>query len=1535
MKSVDSFRTKKEIRIGARTITLFSLRALEKSLGCQLSRLPFSLRILLENLLRCEDDRFVRKEEIEKLARWNSKAIPENEIAFMPARVLLQDFTGVPCILDLAVMRDAMIKLGEDPNKINPLLPVDLVIDHSVQVDENATSSAFQTNASLEFERNRERYAFLRWGQQAFKNFRVVPPDTGIVHQVNLEYLARVVFTTEEYGQIIAYPDTLVGTDSHTTMINGLGVLGWGVGGIEAEAAMLGQPVSMLIPQVIGLKMSGALRPGVTATDLVLTVTQLLRRKGVVGKFVEFYGSGLASLSLADRATIANMAPEYGATTGYFPTDAETINFLRLTGRTDEHINLVETYLKEQNLFYTADSPEPEFSNVLELNLATVESSIAGPKRPQDRIPLSKSKPSFRSSLIEILQSSGTSIDKSAMAEWAYYSNDTIKPDFLKSIPVEIAGSQQKLEHGSVVIAAITSCTNTSNPHVLIAAGILAKKAVEKGLKSKPWVKTSFAPGSKVVTEYLRNAGLMESLESLGFHLVGYGCTTCIGNSGTLPETITKAIQENNLVAAAVLSGNRNFEGRINPHTQASYLASPHLVIAYALAGTMDIDFMKEPLGVGNNGEPVLLKDIWPSPLEIEQTMHKSVKPEIFKKEYANIFDGDVNWQSIPIQTGAQYTWDERSTYIKSAPYFENFLSEPKPLEDIHHARVLALLSDSITTDHISPAGSFNEKTPAGRYLLSLGVKEKDFNQYGTRRGNHEIMMRGTFANIRLKNFLVPGIEGGITTLHPSSREPMSIYEAAMKYKEGNIPLIIVAGKEYGSGSSRDWAAKGPALLGVRVVIAESFERIHRSNLIEMGILPLQFEEGQNFRVLDLSGFEVFDIEGIATDLKPRKKITVTAISQDGSKKNFTTICRIDTPNEIKYYKHGGILQYVLRSILNPPPILEPRIQPKLEPKLEPKLQPKVEPKIQPKLQPKIEPKLALNIQPKTDGHVQKYRIIFTGEIEPGQDLQVAKEHLTQILKTSINEVDKLFSGKPVTLNTNLSHSAASEYISELKKIGILSYFEPIQATPPAQASNTIKNVQHPVTGKSSAGAPPHPLSAKSSSTAKTAKSRVQVGSISIARGVVTAAIMIILFVLYPFLILFVANTLFDHIVDNTIFLSEYSLAVGLIAYFLPMFVGIMLLISMLKPFIARPARKEFSIPIPRKKEQALSSYIEKLCISLNFRLKMNIEVDCSTNVTLRYKKGFIGFLGNNLMLTIGLPVISETTMAEFASVISCELGNFTKRTRMYIYLIITGINGWFTRVVFDEDQTDQKMTILSTTSGGFVAYLAVPIAKLFIWLTRKIIALFMIIGEIVSKPYIRQMEYDADRSSVRLTGYEAFESSLGKLQVLADALKKAFLQLKRQKQPTDSSLPNNFIKLILSVIQKISDEEIMKIKVAANKDVTGTRNKKLTVHERLEHAKTITTKPTFQSDQPATTLLVNFDDLALNATVRLYREVLGLQFEQSSLVPTDQFITSMELYETDKTPDTTNVSGTSRTIDAIELGDIIDSTDSDSNPFF
>ncbi|MBA4312109.1 MAG: aconitate hydratase AcnA [Chlorobiaceae bacterium] len=890
----NSFNSMKVMAIGKKNYTIYSLRQLSKSI----EQFPFSIRILLENLLRHEDGVNVRAEDIEALINWNPKAQSDKEIAFMPARVLLQDFTGVPCAVDLAVMRDAMIEMGGDPKKINPLQPVDLVIDHSVQVDYNGSPDAFKMNTELEYQRNKERYTFLRWAQQAFKNFRVVPPETGIIHQVNLEYLAQVVFTREQDGVEYAYPDTLVGTDSHTTMINGLGVLGWGVGGIEAEAAMLGQSSAMLIPQVIGFKIFGSPKPGTTATDIVLTATQLLRKKGVVGKFVEFFGPGIGSLSLADRATLANMAPEYGATMGYFPVDQETLNYLKFTGRSNEQITLIETYCKEQGLFRDNSMPDPIFSDTLELDLSTVEPSLAGPKRPHDRVSLNAVKTGFRSELAKMLEPKGIKVDGT-----------------LRSASVQNNGSTFKLGDGSVVIAAITSCTNTSNPSVLVAAGLLAKKAVALGLKSKPWVKTSLAPGSKVVTDYLNKAQLTEPLNQLGFNLVGYGCTTCIGNSGPLPEHIVKSIQENDFVAVGVLSGNRNFEGRVHANVKANYLASPPLVVAYALSGTIDIDFQNTPIGIGNNGKEIFLKDIWPTNEEINATVKSSVGSEMFIKQYSNVFEGDYHWKNLQVPSGDRFSWDGTSTYIKAAPYFEKMPKIPSQLKEIRNAKVLAMFADSITTDHISPAGSISAKGPAGKYLNTLGVEQKDFNQYGARRGNHEIMMRGTFANIRLKNLLVPGVEGGVT-IHPSSKEPMSIFDAAMKYKNEGVAQIIIAGKEYGSGSSRDWAAKGPKLLGVNAVIAESYERIHRSNLIGMGILPLQFEAGQNRESLNLSGFELYDIEGIVDNLAPGKKMKISVKQDEKINKTFTAICRLDTPMEVEYYKNDGILQYVLRSLL-------------------------------------------------------------------------------------------------------------------------------------------------------------------------------------------------------------------------------------------------------------------------------------------------------------------------------------------------------------------------------------------------------------------------------------------------------------------------------------------------------------------------------------------------------------------------------------------------------------------------------------------
>jgi aconitate hydratase len=892
-KYVDSFGTRKPLTVGNQSYDIFRLDLLEKAGFKNVSKLPVSLKVLLENLLRQEDNHHVNKGDIEALANWHPKGRQDKEIAFMPARVLMQDLTGVPAIVDLAAMREAMKRLGGDPKKINPLAPVDLVIDHSVQVDYFGTPDAFHKNSQIEFERNVERYAFLRWGQRAFDNFRLIPPDTGICHQVNLEYLAPVVFRAKKDGTIFAYPDTVVGTDSHTPMINGLGVVGWGVGGIEAEAALLGQPIIMLIPEVIGFKLHGKLPEGATATDLVLTVVQMLRKKGVVEKFVEFYGSGLSTLSLADRATIGNMAPEYGATIGYFPIDAETFRYLQLTGRDPELIKLVEAYAKEQGMFRTDASPDPIFTDTLELDLGSVVPSLAGPRRPQDRVPLTESKKAFKEAMPSLMKSG----------------------DAAKTVAVQMNGDKFQLAHGSVVIAAITSCTNTSNPSVLIGAGLLAKKAVEKGLTRKPWVKTSLAPGSKVVTEYLKDSGLLSDLEKIGFHLVGYGCTTCIGNSGPLPEPVANAIQEGDLVAAAVLSGNRNFEGRIHANVRANYLASPPLVVAYALAGSMDVDLYADALGNDPQGKPVYLKDIWPTPQEVQAVMNKSVRSEMFKKEYSQATEGDERWKAMPVPEGELFKWDSQSTYVREAPYFENMSKTPGQPSEIKGARVLALLGDSVTTDHISPAGSIEKNGPAARYLMNNDVAPKDFNQYGARRGNHEVMMRGTFANVRLKNFLAPGTEGGVT-VHLPEKKQMSIYDAAMQYQKEGVPLIVIAGKEYGTGSSRDWAAKGPRLLGIKAAVAESFERIHRSNLIGMGILPLQFKVGENLKSLGLSGFEKFDVVGISSGLKLRQELTVKATSDDDKVTEFKAICRIDTPAELDYYRHGGILEYVLRQLL-------------------------------------------------------------------------------------------------------------------------------------------------------------------------------------------------------------------------------------------------------------------------------------------------------------------------------------------------------------------------------------------------------------------------------------------------------------------------------------------------------------------------------------------------------------------------------------------------------------------------------------------
>ncbi len=925
---MDSFGSRAQLPCGNKIYEIFRLDVLTKK-GIQLDRLPYSLRILLENLLRHEDGKSVTADDIEFLARWDAKAEPSREIAYMPARVLMQDFTGVPAVVDLAAMRDAMRTLGGDPEKINPLQPAELVIDHSVQVDEYGAANAYDLNTMLEFQRNRERYAFLKWGQSAFRNFSAVPPGMGICHQVNLEYLARVVFTTQPdaKGVVRAYPDTLVGTDSHTTMINGLGVLGWGVGGIEAEAAMLGQPVSMLVPQVVGFKLTGKLREGATATDLVLTVTEMLRKFGVVGKFVEFYGSGISALSLADRATIANMAPEYGATCGIFPVDAETLNYLRLTGRSEEQIALVEKYYKEQGLFHTSSAPEAQYSATLSLDLATVEPSVAGPKRPQDRVLLREAAGSFQKQLPSLLGPNANKNGARKAERWSGVATDsalkngaaTHEPGTAESVQHRFGVAVDKyLDHGSVVIAAITSCTNTSNPSVMLAAGLLAKKAAEKGLSVPPWVKTSLAPGSRVVKDYYEKAGLLPYLEKLRFHIVGYGCTTCIGNSGALPADVSKAIDDNGLVAVSVLSGNRNFEGRINSDVRANYLMSPPLVVAYALAGRIDHDFDKDALGNDASGQPVYLRDIWPTQQEVQSTLAASMDSSMFRKEYATVADGDANWQQLRFATGKTYQWEQDSTYIRKAPYFDGMPATPAPVQAITGARVLAVLGDSVTTDHISPAGSIKLNGPAGKYLTEHGVKPADFNSYGSRRGNHEVMVRGTFANVRLRNKLAPGTEGGVTRLLPEG-EAMSIYDASVKYAERKTPLVILAGKEYGSGSSRDWAAKGPRLLGVRVVIAESFERIHRSNLVGMGILPLQFAAGENVESLGLTGEEVYEIVGLRAMLESKfangKQIPVKATAADGSVKEFKATVRIDTPQEILYYQHGGILQYVLRQL--------------------------------------------------------------------------------------------------------------------------------------------------------------------------------------------------------------------------------------------------------------------------------------------------------------------------------------------------------------------------------------------------------------------------------------------------------------------------------------------------------------------------------------------------------------------------------------------------------------------------------------------
>jgi len=932
----NSFEARDTLKVGDSEHTIFRLDALQSKYD--VARLPFSLKVLLENLLRTEGNGSVQAEDIEKLATWDAKAEPSEEIAFTPARVVMQDFTGVPAVVDLAAMRDAMADLGGDASKINPLVPAELVIDHSVQVDAFGTRDSFRVNAEREFERNEERYAFLRWGQDAFDNFSVVPPDTGIVHQVNLEYLARVVFVDDKTG--MAYPDTLVGTDSHTTMINGLGVLGWGVGGIEAEAAMLGQPMSMLIPQVLGFRLHGELPEGATATDLVLTVTELLRKKGVVGKFVEFYGPGVSRLPLADRATIGNMSPEFGSTCAIFPVDRETLRYLAFSGRPKELIELVEAYAKEQGLWHDEDAEEPTFSDTVELDLGDVEPSLAGPKRPQDRVPLHGAKDAFRAALADLV---GRDVEE----QIAHGHDEAIAETFPASDPpangapghepdphepasapavaagtviaehsetaaeVTLDGETFKLDHGHVVIAAITSCTNTSNPSVMLGSGLLARNAVARGLTSQPWVKTSLAPGSKVVTEYLDRAGLTEPLEELGFNLVGYGCTTCIGNSGPLPDEISAAVGEHDLAVCSVLSGNRNFEGRINPDVKMNYLASPPLVVAYAIAGTMDIDLVDDPLGVDAEGNEVYLKDIWPSTKEIAQTVEEAVQSDMFRKSYAEVFDGDERWNGLEIPSGDRFAWDEDSTYVRQPPYFEGLPPEPTPVEEVEGARVLAKLGDSVTTDHISPAGSIKEDGPAGAYLKEHGVQKRDFNSYGSRRGNHEVMMRGTFANIRLRNQLAPGTEGGVTK---KDGEEMSIYDAAMAYAEQGTPLVVLGGQEYGSGSSRDWAAKGTNLLGVRAVIAESFERIHRSNLVGMGVLPLQYPDGESAESLGISGEEEFSITGLAEPMNAGELPRTVSVRAGDTE--FEARVRIDTPKEAEYFRHGGILQYVLRSLL-------------------------------------------------------------------------------------------------------------------------------------------------------------------------------------------------------------------------------------------------------------------------------------------------------------------------------------------------------------------------------------------------------------------------------------------------------------------------------------------------------------------------------------------------------------------------------------------------------------------------------------------
>jgi len=911
MSTVNSFGTRTALAVAGHDFQIYSLPALERAGMASVARLPYSMKILLENLLRHEDGRFVKAGDIEALASWDVKSAVQREISFAPARVLLQDFTGVPAVVDLAAMRDGIARLGGDPSRVNPLQPVELVIDHSVQVDYFGQVNAFQLNAELEFSRNKERYAFLRWGQDAFHNFRVVPPDTGIVHQVNLEYLARVVMTVDSPDGKLCFPDTLVGTDSHTTMVNGLGVVGWGVGGIEAEAAMLGQPISMLIPQVLGFRLNGTMLEGATATDLVLTITERLRKHGVVGKFVEFFGPGLEHLTIADRATLGNMCPEYGATIAIFPIDAMTLDYLRLTGRQPAHIALVEAYAKAQGMFRTAADPDPIYSETIDLDLATVEPCLAGPRRPQDRVSLKQAKSGFQAALTSMM--AAPSPKKAAEAGGSAHVSATAGGAGVAVADMPLAAT--KLDHGAVVIAAITSCTNTSNPSVMIGAGLLAKRAIERGLKRQPWVKTSLAPGSKVVTEYLRKAGLDTYLDALGFNLVGYGCTTCIGNSGPLPEDVSAEVEARNLVVASVLSGNRNFEGRIQQQVRANYLASPPLVVAYALAGRMTIDLTTEPIGVDPTGTPVFLRELWPTEREIQETMLSAVTSAMFREQYADVFTGDERWKSLPVPTGDRFAWEADSTYIRNPPFFEKITMVTTPVTDITGARLLALLGDSITTDHISPAGSIKKDSPAGKYLIAHGVDPRDFNSYGARRGNHEVMMRGTFANVRLRNQLAPGTEGGWTTYQPAG-DVMTIYDAAMKYKESGVPLIVVAGKEYGSGSSRDWAAKGTLLLGVKAVIAESFERIHRSNLVNMGVLPLQFQAGVTAATLGMTGRERYDVVGIAQSLKPGGIITVIARAEEGTTIEFQAVARIDTPEELVAFRHGGILPYVLRQLV-------------------------------------------------------------------------------------------------------------------------------------------------------------------------------------------------------------------------------------------------------------------------------------------------------------------------------------------------------------------------------------------------------------------------------------------------------------------------------------------------------------------------------------------------------------------------------------------------------------------------------------------